>query len=1072
MNTRFLPEEEYNKIFDLWKLEEYFTPSDYPELFLKKRENKKEISFDAFYNYHNKDTRQRLPLENYKSHNKYLRRKKVREEKLYDRANIYCGCYKLKVFIEKMTEKCKLDMEKYEALNELTGRFYIFSVQIDLDGKITEEGVRLSPFFYAVVSMMKAQSIRANIMQKDIVKINENVNEILQQNDTIILRFEDVDHIKKMIFYILGISSEQEMGLEGASKDIFACKGLRREDETNDFGSFYLDEIEHIHKNYKSNDHLAGYVAALSAHNQKKIMIDSDTKAMQKWLEIDKYPLAKYPSKFSPTLMQQIAINIAISEKDRKEKIFSVNGPPGTGKTTLLKEIIASNVEKLAEVLIRYGVDGRKFTACKVESASSPGYVEKYYEIPEDIAQYGILVVSNNNGAVENITLDLPKANSVMKDNTWTAHFDRDEHQEIYFSAVADKLMQEQEPAWGLISARMGRKSYVSELLDSCIFAKSNDSPEKVTLDLARSNSVSWDEAVSNFKQAKKKVLSLREEIKQDKHILSNMYRQEEELEEHKSVLNHLLLDKEQMEQKLNETQEELETNERNTLNYEEEIRYIKLHASFLKKLFIVFHLGQNGKRVAEKEKQIETLVLEHEKILHTCNSLREKVKVICINIEKKNDAISSLEKELSRRKELIYGSVNSLRTKYKNNLADREFYQDVKASEDSQNACPWTFSKYDKAREELFFAALQVRKAFILESPYIRRNLFVYEAYNNGRYTTEENRAMFPHLFNALSVVIPVLSSTFASVGRFLKYAGNKSLGMLVIDESGQATPQSALGAIYRTKCAVVVGDPLQVEPVVTIPQVLVDILADSTGVAKEYTALENSAQTFADSINEFNGMIGERQIGCPLVVHRRCIEPMFSISNMVSYDNRMFNKTNKKEEFLKADKPFLLKKSGWIDIKGDEIGKKNHFVREQAEKVCQLLDAAMLTYEDLFITDNKLFIISPFRTVAESMRKYIVDYYYARGYDRNLIKKWTKKCVGTVHTFQGKDANEVLFVLGCSAKSAGAMNWVVKKANIINVACTRAKYRIAFMGNMDDWKNRRFFKEFIPRMIDVIDV
>lgn len=42
--------------------------------------------------------------------------------------------------------------------------------------------------------------------------------------------------------------------------------------------------------------------------------------------------------------MQQIAINIAISEKDRKEKIFSVNGPPGTGKTTLLKEIIASNV--------------------------------------------------------------------------------------------------------------------------------------------------------------------------------------------------------------------------------------------------------------------------------------------------------------------------------------------------------------------------------------------------------------------------------------------------------------------------------------------------------------------------------------------------------------------------------------------------------------------------------------------------------------------------------------------------------------------------------------------------------
>lgn len=77
-------------------------------------------------------------------------------------------------------------------------------------------------------------------------------------------------------------------------------------------------------------------------------------------------------------------------------------------------------------------------------------------------------------------------------------------------------------------------------------------------------------------------------------------------------------------------------------------------------------------------------------------------------------------------------------------------------------------------------------------------------------------NQYMFPHLFNSLSVVIPVLSSTFASVGRFLKHAGNMSLGMLIIDESGQAMPQSALGALYRTRQAVVVGDPLQVEPVV----------------------------------------------------------------------------------------------------------------------------------------------------------------------------------------------------------------------------------------------------------------
>lgn len=73
-------------------------------------------------------------------------------------------------------------------------------------------------------------------------------------------------------------------------------------------------------------------------------------------------------------------------------------------------------------------------------------------------------------------------------------------------------------------------------------------------------------------------------------------------------------------------------------------------------------------------------------------------------------------------------------------------------------------------------------------------------------------------------------------------------------------------------------------------------------------------------------------------------------------------------------------------------------------------------------------------------------------------------------MHTFQGKDANEVLFVLGCSNKSVGAMNWVVKKANILNVACTRAKYRIAFIGNIKDWKDKNYFEDFVPNLIDRI--
>lgn len=377
---------ECKKIFDFWKLEEYFAPSDYPELALTIKEGKQYIPFDAYYNAYS--TRS-LPLKEYKSHNEYLRQKHKSDKKLYNRANVYCGCYKIKTFVEKMAEKCKLDMEKYAEINELYGRFYIFSVQIDLDGKLTEEGVQISPFFYAVLYMMKTEGIDGNLIQEDICKLNEDVNEILKQNDKKILDFTDVTEVKNIVFDKLEVENESDIGLEGASDNIYACKGLKKEDETSNFLSFYLDEIERVQNNYENNENVIKYTTSLLTDNQKKIMIDSDVDTMKKWLEVDRFPLAKYPSKFSPTLMQQIAINIAISEKDRNEKIFSVNGPPGTGKTTLLKEIIASNVVQLAEVLIKYGIDNGNFVSRKIESASNASYTEKYYEIPEEIAKYG-----------------------------------------------------------------------------------------------------------------------------------------------------------------------------------------------------------------------------------------------------------------------------------------------------------------------------------------------------------------------------------------------------------------------------------------------------------------------------------------------------------------------------------------------------------------------------------------------------------------------------------------------------------------------------------------------------------
>ena len=46
----------------------------------------------------------------------------------------------------------------------------------------------------------------------------------------------------------------------------------------------------------------------------------------------------------------------------------------------------------------------------------------------------------------------------------------------------------------------------------------------------------------------------------------------------------------------------------------------------------------------------------------------------------------------------------------------------------------------------------------------------------------------------------------------------------------------------------------------------------------------------------------------------------------------------------------------------------------------------------------------------------------------DDSTEKLWmdfSENNIGTVHTFQGKEADEVIFLLGCSEQSMGAIRW-----------------------------------------------
>lgn len=69
-------------------------------------------------------------------------------------------------------------------------------------------------------------------------------------------------------------------------------------------------------------------------------------------------------------------------------------------------------------------------------------------------------------------------------------------------------------------------------------------------------------------------------------------------------------------------------------------------------------------------------------------------------------------------------------------------------------------------------------------------------------------------------------------------------------------------------------------------------------------------------------------------------------------------------------------------------------------------------------------------------------------------------EKRVGTVHTFQGKEASVVIFCLAASKarNSMGGLHWANQKPNLINVAVTRAKNHLFVLGNAVDWQTGTF--------------
>ena len=616
---------------------------------------------------------------------------------------------------------------------------------------------------------------------------------------------------------------------------------------------------------------------------------------------------------------QQAALNLALPALRQSSGLLGINGPPGTGKTTLLREVIADVVVTRAKRLLKADVSGL-FANKRVPIAD----MLSYYPIdPTVFGNDGIVVSSNNNAAIENISKELPVVKSIDR-KTFT--------DEEYFSGIASNILEE--PCWGMLSAVLGKSGNRSSFVDKFWFAKGN-----------------------NFR-----------------HYLKEQY--EDPVQSKKNVENYA--------QTARELQSLLD-------EYEVFQTLAGAHHELLNRI-----LADGG----DREKQQEELL------------------------------------ELAARLGADYGIPAG-------NLPDLRFlHLPVEAI---HKLTPYSSERINTLRSRIFLQSLELHEwAIRVNARYFSANLNAFVNMLSNKHPDAMDEKITAVLWRSLFFVIPVVSVTLASFQRQFAKMRQGAIGWLLLDEAGQATPSSACGAIWRSERCILIGDTLQIPPVVTMPQGLGQLLQETYGIGDDcWSPLLHSAQSLADRITAAGTYVrlgdgGETWTGIPLRAHRRCSEPMFSISNFIAYNGQMVKVTQ--DDF--NDIP--TGESGWIDVRSVTVS-DGHTVLEELDVLDDLLQR-LLYYE------GKIYIISPFRSVAEDCK--------ARFYEKDRIE------CGTIHTFQGKEAGIVFLVLGTHPGNSYARDWVSGTPNMLNVAVTRAKERLYVIGDRRAWGRHRYFDHLVRRM------
>lgn len=261
---------------------------------------------------------------------------------------------------------------------------------------------------------------------------------------------------------------------------------------------------------------------------------------------------------------------------------------------------------------------------------------------------------------------------------------------------------------------------------------------------------------------------------------------------------------------------------------------------------------------------------------------------------------------------------------------------------------------------------------------------------------------------------IFPIVITTVISAQKL--GSPKQFFNIMIMDEASQCNTAEALIPIIRTENLMLVGDPQQLNPVITLDPQMNKELIRKYCVSKTYDYITNSIyKVFIEK-----DPLGEEIL---LSYHYRCDEKIITFNNKKYYNGKLKIKSAKKHgNSLK-----------FVDIEGNESAGRNTSYSE-AKEIIDFIKAH---------PEEKIGVITPFVKQKD--------------YIKELLQQNELPDIpcGTVHTFQGDEKDVILFSLALTNEtSKKTYEWLKNNRELINVATSRPKDKLVIFGSSQEIK------------------